>query len=481
MCELLVEALQPLDYKVLTCSTFAESPLSPPKPQVAILSKRTAYFTWSGPWATEKHQKHSEEVAFAAVQSGTQRLGFLTALFDQETSGQQAGQSLLEQINAVRHWETNQVQTFVVGASFNTLSRTTAKALYKMSRALDGAGLVDASETLSPDASSTGRSTNNRADALADALSAGPMGFPTNVRITTSPRFEHNALTCDLELDPDKVTLALDLFSERWREKEAQTGLETRKVEYAVGAALSTGLIVGLGVWIRRRKRPHLASAAPRRLPASTLPSKAPSPLRPIIQVQAPKKVQASGPLPLLQATRPVLRLQSSSRLGAQPATQRVPTPPHPLVSEPTRTGQSHDSVSPEQTLVPPQHRAPVVAGIEDPVVRQGLVKELSAWLKQKFVRKLVTDRAQLMEAHQIAARMATTLDSRLARIEGQIQQQNQAYVRRIEELNKELAAAREENRELIRERIAQVKAEMEAARARLLAEANLDNTSLRL
>ena len=80
-----------------------------------------------------------------------------------------------------------------------------------------------------------------------------------------------------------------------------------------------------------------------------------------------------------------------------------------------------------------------------------------------------------------MAARKAPTLDTRLARIEAQIQQQNQAYIQRIEELNRELAAAREENRELIRERIAQVKAEMEAARARVLAEANLDNTSLRL
>ena len=76
---------------------------------------------------------------------------------------------------------------------------------------------------------------------------------------------------------------------------------------------------------------------------------------------------------------------------------------------------------------------------------------------------------------------MASTLDNRLARIEAQIHQQNEAYLRRIDDLNRELAAAREENRELIRERIAQVKAEMEAARAKVLAEANLTNESLRL
>jgi DNA anti-recombination protein RmuC len=121
------------------------------------------------------------------------------------------------------------------------------------------------------------------------------------------------------------------------------------------------------------------------------------------------------------------------------------------------------------------------LAPVEKSQIRRGVVKELTAWLKHKLVRRLVDDRAQLLEAQKLATRMATTLDTRLARIEAQIQQQNQAYIHRIEELNRELAAAREENRELIRERIAQVKAEMEAARARVLAEANLDNTSLRL
>jgi DNA anti-recombination protein RmuC len=116
-----------------------------------------------------------------------------------------------------------------------------------------------------------------------------------------------------------------------------------------------------------------------------------------------------------------------------------------------------------------------------DPQVREGVIKELSGWLKQRLVGKLVSDRAQLMQAQQLATQMASTLDNRLSKIEAQIQQQNQAYIRRIEELNRELAAARDENRELIRERIAQVKAEMEAARAKVLAEADLDTTKLRL
>jgi hypothetical protein len=139
----------------------------------------------------------------------------------------------------------------------------------------------------------------------------------------------------------------------------------------------------------------------------------------------------------------------------------------------------------PSQLLERPARPAPTEPSNaprnEDPEIRQGVIGELSQWLKHKLVRKLVSDRAEMLEAQKIATKMASTLDNRLARIEAQLDQQNQAYAKRIEDLNKELAAAREENRQLIRERIAQVKAEMEVARAKVLAEANLDNNSFRL
>ena len=105
-------------------------------------------------------------------------------------------------------------------------------------------------------------------------------------------------------------------------------------------------------------------------------------------------------------------------------------------------------------------------------MVRRGVLPHLRRWLKQKLVRKLASDRARLLEAQETATRKALNVDERLNRIELQLQQQNRAYERRIEELTCELVAAKEENRELIRARIAQVRAEMQAARARLLAQA---------
>ena len=101
------------------------------------------------------------------------------------------------------------------------------------------------------------------------------------------------------------------------------------------------------------------------------------------------------------------------------------------------------------------------------------LAPGLTRWLKSKILGKLLSDRATLLQAQEAAASKVLAVDERLSRVERQIQEQNQNYERRIEELTRELLAAKEENRELIRVQIAQVKAEMQAARAKLLTQAN--------
>ena len=63
-----------------------------------------------------------------------------------------------------------------------------------------------------------------------------------------------------------------------------------------------------------------------------------------------------------------------------------------------------------------------------------------------------------------------------LCRVEQQVQRQNSVYQERIEALTRELILAKEESRELIRARITQVKAEMEAARAKLMAQTESDD-----
>jgi len=105
-------------------------------------------------------------------------------------------------------------------------------------------------------------------------------------------------------------------------------------------------------------------------------------------------------------------------------------------------------------------------------VLRSNLSEKLLHWLKHRFITRLLTDRDRMLSTQQDAAFRALKVDQRLARVEEQIQKQTEAYQRKIDELTRELQAAREENRELIRARIAQVKLEMEAVRARMLASA---------
>lgn len=103
----------------------------------------------------------------------------------------------------------------------------------------------------------------------------------------------------------------------------------------------------------------------------------------------------------------------------------------------------------------------PVVFRMENRETPEGLIQ----WLKQAFVQRLVSDRARLIATQQAAELTVLAVDQRLTKIEKQIQRQHLEYERRIDELVKELEAAQEENRELIRAKIALVKAEMERAR----------------
>lgn len=481
-CQELAEALKPLDYYVVICSAFQrESPLLPQKQQLAILSKSKAYVTWAEAWSPPK-QQNLDGVAFAAIQAGSQRLGFFTGLFGGQMAGDELGRRLQAEIHSIGLWETNQVQTLVVAGSFDPYFKKSLRALRKTAGALEKAGLVDATETLPAERKTTLRATESLPAQICDYLFAGPQGFPVNPSVMVSESTEHFPLTCDIELDPEKVTTALALRADEMRQKAAQRTLQIKRAEYGIGGALILGLGIRLRFWIKARKQTRLALQGRQRLPVRVDPTQSPASVRPVIFSPPPpvKPVVAEATISP-QTPRPALRLQNPPRIVQQPGVSKPPAESRPTGPEPGASERQQDRTESQGSVAPPDSAAPPEAALRDTSVRQGVIRELSGWLKHKLVRKLVTDRAQLMQAQQIATHMATTLDNRLARIEAQIQQQNQAYVRRIEELNKELAAAREENRELIRERIAQVKAEMEAARARALAEANLDSTSFRL
>ncbi len=472
-CSALAELLKPLNYTVLVCSAFpGPSTNSEVEPQVAILAKRQGYFTWTEAWIDpQTHPGAQGGVVFAAIDAGSQRLGFFNSLIAGNQRGSKQADLLLGQLDSVRRWETNQVQTFVIAASAGSQVQRPGSVVRAAAAAFERAGLVDATEGMPTEARSTLSAASGRALEEGDCLFVGPAGFPTEPQILTVPNFTRPPLTCEIELDPQNVSLALDVRAENHRERDARLRATVTRIGSIAAGVLAVSLAAGY--WLLRsrsmKKRRAAARVSRPSLPSPSASKPAVGSLRPIIFVDSAAKPRHEASESAVQSQKPVLRIQTAS--------QRA--------SELSASSESKADKSIEHQVrgaaAPQSSFTPLNLPTADPAIRRGAVQELTNWLKHKFVRKLVSDREQMLQAHELATRMASTLDNRLARIEAQIQQQNDAYLRRIDDLNRELAAAREENRELIRERIAQVKAEMEAARAKVLAEANLSNESLRL
>lgn len=435
-CHQLAQALKPAEYNVLICSAFRSDATNAAQPQVAILAKKKGYFSWSE--ISQIPDSAPGGYAFAALQIGGQRLGFFSAKSSSPAEAAQVAEQMSRQAASVRNWTMNRVQALFVAASFEVRTNELSVASEQTLHVLRQSGFVDGLSRLPVEQRLTFKPSGAQAGFAADCLYVEPSTFPGNIRVVPSGVFEHQPLTCDLELDPTKAAAA-------WVTSAMETAAAQRPapspfqndasipatqswrrwwVALIGGAAVATVLLL---VLTRRRV---------------LLP---PAPIHALL----PNSFEPG------QQTTPS---SFTVVLGSQSATGARPGP---------GTTQTQSAIWQQRALAAEQRAEQAHA-----VIRKRLLPHLSEWLKHFLFRKLITDRERLLEAQQAATRKALVVDERLARIEQQIKEQNLAYTRRIEELVCELASAKEENRELIRQRIAQVRAEMEAARAKLLAEA---------
>jgi len=245
--------------------------------------------------------------------------------------------------------------------------------------------------------------------ATLDSILTRDAGRVDSPRMTQIALCEHEAVTCEMDLTAPKALPARPPPAALANATRPQNNLQSL-------SWLAGGLVIGLAFLVLARKlarRPELT--------ATTLVSIAPPPADQIIVARPPQ-------------SRPYVHIETEGSTQTQSQSWRPP---------------------PEAGCV----SAPMPAA-----VRAGVIANLSRWLKQKMVQRLVSDRAQLLATQQAAARKLQTVDQRLAKVERQIRQINQQYEQRIDALLNELDTAKEENRELIRDKIALVKAEMEKA-----------------
>jgi hypothetical protein len=158
-----------------------------------------------------------------------------------------------------------------------------------------------------------------------------------------------------------------------------------------------------------------------------------------------------------------LLLVWTVARQRAQP--RYLPAPLDPLPQLPA--GAVSDNW--QQRALVAEHQARNAQAM----VRAGLLAHLAQWLSDRMTRKLISQRAELVDAHQKAAMEMAELEARLEKVQAPLQDRLHAYERRIAELEKELSVKGEENRELIKAKIRVVRKQLEIEREKSRVEFN--------
>ena len=100
--------------------------------------------------------------------------------------------------------------------------------------------------------------------------------------------------------------------------------------------------------------------------------------------------------------------------------------------------------------------------------VRARLAPHLAQLLTDRLFQKLLSQRAGMLNAQQLATAEMAELEARLEKLHAPLQERLRAYEQRIGELEKELSQKGEENRELIKLKIELIRNQLAAAKDKL-------------
>jgi uncharacterized coiled-coil protein SlyX len=110
MAAQIAEALRPAQYRVAACSAFAHGTNDS---EVAILARKSPYFSWSEPWKLEETSVKAG-LTFTAIEVAGHRFGFFSVNFPQpEAKVAAAAEQWLGVLNSFRGWSNNRLEGFV--------------------------------------------------------------------------------------------------------------------------------------------------------------------------------------------------------------------------------------------------------------------------------------------------------------------------------------------------------------------------------
>jgi hypothetical protein len=100
-------------------------------------------------------------------------------------------------------------------------------------------------------------------------------------------------------------------------------------------------------------------------------------------------------------------------------------------------------------------------------LLKARLMPQIARWMMGELLQKLMHQRSDLLTSQQKAEQEVEELEQRLEKLHAPLEQRLRAYERRIAELEKDLAAKGDENRELIKAKIHSARKRLESERAK--------------
>jgi len=420
-CEALAALLAPSRYQVATCSTFAEiTNLS----QVAILSRRPVVLAWTEPWKAEGAMAPTGGLAGAAVRVGAEVVVvFSVQIENNVASGDSerdiqinilerefAASQLAEQARSIDSRLTNHAAAVIIAGSLNTNPDEPQFVSENTVRLLEEAGFQNAFNGTRFRDRITRPADGEVADATCDYVLARGAKFPGKAAILTSNLSGHLPVTCDLVVpSPDPIL-------------ENRTPRRIGPLWLAPLIAAPLLLLVWWRIGSRRR---YYSPARLGDFPGDghlALPDEAE---HGFAELTEPAQSLPPNQDPALDSTDTQIEfLRSRADAAEQRATRAVE------------------------------------------VVRQGLVPHLARLMKDVLFRRVVSQRAQLVQMQQAGALRVAEIEQRLAAIQTQLQSRLSAYEQRIAELEEEVSAKDQANRELLAAQMQMMKQVLETSPA---------------
>ena len=100
-------------------------------------------------------------------------------------------------------------------------------------------------------------------------------------------------------------------------------------------------------------------------------------------------------------------------------------------------------------------------------LLKARLMPQLARWMMSELVQRLIHQRAGLLTSQQRAEQEVADLEKRLEQLHAPLEDRLKAYERRIADLERELAAKGEENRELLKAKIDTARRKLASERAK--------------